>query len=393
MEDSSRLKIFGSLAYALIPQEKQKMDKKGKLQQQATRCFLVGVGEDSRSFRLYDPKLCHSFESYHIKIFEREFGREHTPSEDNAVAKWMKGDFLEDESITPGGDSDSLGAQRENLNKPEEKEKMVAVEEEAVVIEEAHNEVREAHKHVDNTPRPLGRNSPRSNRGVPPLMAPGMVVPPSDSRIKITLTPIVIQPPPIVQPTSEEGKNTPVAYLALSRFDCELENIELAEIFKAWTRNPDEPSFKGVLRTTGPDQAAWDAAIEAKLAMLCARETWDDELVSVPSRQKLVALQWVFLVKHDREGVIVKHKARLVVRGDLQLESANMGETFAPTIKITSLRAMSALLAQSHQPGGTHFKSCQFDVALAYLILVLNKLVEIYVGQVPGRDNNMGFTH
>lgn len=168
---------------------------------------------------------------------------------------------------------------------------------EEIVEEASVEEVREDDREVcaweEPTPRPLGRNPPRSNRGVPPPMAPGVIVPPLDSHLKIALTPIVIQPP--------------------------LLNNQI----------PDEPSFKVVLRTTGPDQAVWDSTIKADGAMLRVRETWDNKLVSVPSGQKAVTLQWVFLIKRDTEGVNFKHKAQLVVRGTYNLK-VQTWETLLP---------------------------------------------------------------
>lgn len=91
VEDLQRLKVFGSIAYPLILQEKQTMDLNQKLQRRAIRCYLVGVGEDLKSFHFYNPKLRRVFKGYHVKVFEREFRREHSGQEDEAIAEWIKG--------------------------------------------------------------------------------------------------------------------------------------------------------------------------------------------------------------------------------------------------------------------------------------------------------------
>jgi hypothetical protein len=38
-------------------------------------------------------------------------------------------------------------------------------------------------------------------------------------------------------------------------------------------------------------------------------------LTDLPKNQKAIGLKWVFKVKRDPEGRIIKHKARLVAKG------------------------------------------------------------------------------
>lgn len=50
--------------------------------------------------------------------------------------------------------------------------------------------------------------------------------------------------------------------------------------------------------------------------------TW--ELVPLPEGKKLVGSKWVFKLKRNEEGKIVKHKARVVAQGYMQ----KFGEDF-----------------------------------------------------------------
>jgi hypothetical protein len=47
-------------------------------------------------------------------------------------------------------------------------------------------------------------------------------------------------------------------------------------------------------------------------------ETW--QLIDPPPGYRLISLKWVYKVKQDELGAIVKHKACLVVRGFVQRE-------------------------------------------------------------------------
>ena len=47
----SHLKVFGCVAYAHIPDElRRKLDKKGQ------KCIFVGYSEDTKAYKLYDPR-------------------------------------------------------------------------------------------------------------------------------------------------------------------------------------------------------------------------------------------------------------------------------------------------------------------------------------------------
>jgi hypothetical protein len=63
--------------------------------------------------------------------------------------------------------------------------------------------------------------------------------------------------------------------------------------------------------------------------------TW--ELADLPRGHRVITLKWVFKLKRDEAGAIVKHKARLVARGFMQREGIDFDDTFAPVARMESV--------------------------------------------------------
>jgi hypothetical protein len=71
--------------------------------------------------------------------------------------------------------------------------------------------------------------------------------------------------------------------------------------------------------------------------------TW--ELADLPRGHSAITLKWVFKLKRDEAGAIIKHKARLVARGFVQREGIDFDDTFAPVARMESVRLLFALAA------------------------------------------------
>jgi len=56
--------------------------------------------------------------------------------------------------------------------------------------------------------------------------------------------------------------------------------------------------------------------------------TW--ELVALAERKKTIDVKWIFKVKLNPNGSVLKHKARLVARGFLHKHGIDYNEVFAP---------------------------------------------------------------
>jgi hypothetical protein len=80
------------------------------------------------------------------------------------------------------------------------------------------------------------------------------------------------------------------------------------------TCDNDEPwSFAEAER-----HAAWRAAMQSEMNAVKKNHTW--ELADLPHGYSAITLKWVFKLKRDQAGAIVKHKARLVVCSFVQRE-------------------------------------------------------------------------
>jgi hypothetical protein len=89
--------------------------------------------------------------------------------------------------------------------------------------------------------------------------------------------------------------------------------------------------------------ATWCAAMQSEMDAVEKNRTW--ELVDLPHGHSAITLRWVFKLKRDEAGAIVKHKAHLVARGFVQREGIDFNDTFAPVARMESMRLLFALVA------------------------------------------------
>ena len=102
-------------------------------------------------------------------------------------------------------------------------------------------------------------------------------------------------------------------------------------------------------------------------------ETW--ELVDPPPGCRLVGLKWVYKVKKDEHGAIVKHKVCLIARGFVQREGIDFEEVFVPVARMESIRLLLALAAAKD------YRVHHLDVKSAFLNGELAEMV--FVRQPP----------
>jgi len=79
---------------------------------------------------------------------------------------------------------------------------------------------------------------------------------------------------------------------------------------------------------------AWRAAMQSEMDAVEKNSTW--ELADLPRGHRMVILKWVFKVKRDEAGAIVRHKAHLVARGFVQQEGVDFDDAFAPVAQMES---------------------------------------------------------
>jgi hypothetical protein len=112
--------------------------------------------------------------------------------------------------------------------------------------------------------------------------------------------------------------------------------------------------------------------------------TW--EVVPLPPGRATVKCRWVVEIKPGYEGVPERYKARLVAKGFTQKYGVDYNETFAPVVKLPTLRTILALVAAND------LEVLQLDVKTAFLYGHLDE--EIYMRQpegyvLEGRENEV----
>jgi hypothetical protein len=106
--------------------------------------------------------------------------------------------------------------------------------------------------------------------------------------------------------------------------------------------------------------------------------TWVME--DLPEGRNPVGCKWVYNIKCDEHGNVIRYKARLVTQGFSQKPGTDYSNdgTFAPVMRFESLRMLIALGAINN------WKICQFNIKGAYLHGTLHEI--IYMRQ-PDRFN------
>ena len=69
-------------------------------------------------------------------------------------------------------------------------------------------------------------------------------------------------------------------------------------------------------------------------------------LVSKTKNTVPVSGKWCFTLKYGPDGQVTRHKARYVARGFTQIRGRDFDETYAPTVRMSTIRPVLALAAQ-----------------------------------------------
>ncbi|GJU43536.1 retrovirus-related pol polyprotein from transposon TNT 1-94, partial [Tanacetum coccineum] len=139
-----------------------------------------------------------------------------------------------------------------------------------------------------------------------------------------------------------------------------------------------------IVQTTAPNskhnykdaltQACWIEAMQEELNKFERLKVW--ELVPRPDKVMVITLKWIYKVKLDELGGILKNKARLVARGYRQEEGIDFEESFAPVARLEAIRFFLAFAAHMNMT------IYQMDVKTTFLNGILRE--EVYVSQPDG---------
>ncbi|GJY38373.1 retrovirus-related pol polyprotein from transposon TNT 1-94 [Tanacetum coccineum] len=139
--------------------------------------------------------------------------------------------------------------------------------------------------------------------------------------------------------------------------------------FDAFLTSVEPKNFKQAM--TNP---SWIDAMQEEIHEFQRLEVW--ELVSCPDNVFLIKLKWIYKVKTDESGGVLKNKARLVAQGFRQEEGIDFEESFAPVARIEAIRIFVANVAHKNMT------IYQMDIKMAFLNGELKE--EVYVSPPEG---------
>ncbi|GKB27184.1 retrovirus-related pol polyprotein from transposon TNT 1-94 [Tanacetum coccineum] len=126
--------------------------------------------------------------------------------------------------------------------------------------------------------------------------------------------------------------------------------------------------------TSAVTEDCWFQAMQEEIHEFDRLDVW--ELVPPPDSAMIIALKWIYKVKLDEYGDVLKNKARLVAKGFRQEEGLDFEESFAPVARLEAIRIFIANAASKNMT------VYQMDVKTAFLNGELKE--EVYVHQPEG---------
>ncbi|GJT24150.1 retrovirus-related pol polyprotein from transposon TNT 1-94 [Tanacetum coccineum] len=111
--------------------------------------------------------------------------------------------------------------------------------------------------------------------------------------------------------------------------------------FDAFLTSVEPKNFKQAMT-----EPSWIDAMQEEIHEFERLEVW--ELVPCPDNVFLIKLKWIYKVKTDESGGVLKNKARLVAQGFRQEEGIDFEESFAPVARIEAIRIFVANAAHKN---------------------------------------------
>nr|GFA70079.1 hypothetical protein [Tanacetum cinerariifolium] len=189
-------------------------------------------------------------------------------------------------------------------------------------------------------------------------VTPGTIIDQDAPSPSKSLTPTEIQSSVILQDVGNDNLDMEVAHMGndplLVSTRLQLHEQALFCYYDAFLTSVEPKTYKEALT-----QACWIESMQEELNEFERLEMW--ELVPRPDKVMVITLKWIYKVKLDELGGILKNKARLVARGYRQEEGIDFEESFAPVAKLEVIRIFLAYAAHKNMV------VYQIDVKTAFL--------------------------
>lgn len=135
------------------------------------------------------------------------------------------------------------------------------------------------------------------------------------------------------------SSEAPAQFRLLSNIYNDTEEIVVPDVELLLIRIEEPKSFE-----EAKTSEEWNKAMRTELEAIEKNKTW--VLTELPAGRKPICLKWVYKIKKDTNGDMVKYKARLVARGYVQKKGIDYDEVFALLTRIETMRLLLALAAK-----------------------------------------------
>ena len=325
--DLSHLRVFGCRCWYMIPKSKVK-----KLSSRAREAVMIGYAEQSKAYKLWDAELKRVIVSRDVTFNESE-----------------------------SPDLSSFETPRSNV---------------VLIPPDENNDIVYLDPGNADQSNPIIENGASESETEPPEHTQNETV------VEETLDPQLSQGVPTDTEGSTEDSSPPPETPGLRR------STRVSKKPTAWWRSyvavgPQKALLSNHVpltftqATSGVDASFWKPGIDAERGAHKRNGTW--YLVPPSEATNVLTSKWVFNVKDlpgSNGGFTQKAKARLVARGFQQVHGVDYNETYAPVVKLTSIRVLLAIVA--HMDLELH----QMDVVTAFLNGDIEE--DIYMEQPEG---------
>nr|GEW57471.1 retrovirus-related Pol polyprotein from transposon TNT 1-94 [Tanacetum cinerariifolium] len=254
--------------------------------------------------------------------------------------------------------------------------------------------------HLGTGPAPYFLTPGQISSGLVPNSVPATpFAPPTNKELKILFQPMFdeyLEPPRAERPVSPtQAVQAPVHSVAEpnymeDRTNALVDNPPFVIVFapkphseasSSGDISSTESPYNSVLSKVEPKnfksaitKDCWFQAMQDEIHEFDRLQVW--ELVPQLDCVMIIALKWIYKVKLDEYGDVLKNKARLVAKGYRQEEGIDFEESFAPVARIEAIRIF---IANATSRNMTIY---QMDVKTAFLNGELKE--EVYVSQPEG---------
>ena len=343
-------RVFGCISHVHVPDS-----KRTKLDDKSLVCVLLGVSEESKAYRLYDPVSQRIIVSRDV-VFEEDKGWNWDKQYDAAIKCNLEWGAEEDASVTAAAVHEDNGDYGDHSGSvPAE-----LGDHSGSVIAASGADLYEDHGAEHDVNRAEAADQTSYDRDVNPAEEEADAHSHASGNLGADL-----------HAHAHAQRNRRPSFW-LSDYETgaglsEDDTVNQLAMFAAAVADPIR--FEDAVKDD-----RWRTAMDVEMDSIKRNDTW--KLMDLPAGGKRVGVKWVYKTKFNENGEVDKYKARLVVKGYSQQYGVDYTEVFAPVARMETIRLVVALAAQRG------WAIYQLDVKSAFLYGELNE--EVFVEQPYG---------